>query len=50
MGEVLEVQREPETEHDPRAVCLLKSGMIVSHVPREFSRLFWDVVEEYLVT
>ena len=40
-GEILEVQREPENEHDRRAVCLLKSGTIVGHVPREFSRIFW---------
>ena len=41
MGEMLEVQREPENEHDHGAVCLLKSGTIVGHVPREFSRIFW---------
>ena len=48
-GEILEVQREPENEHNHRAVCLLKSDMIVGQVPREFSGSFWDVVEEYLV-
>ena len=41
IGEILEVQREPENEHDRRAVCLLKSGTIVGHVPREISRIFW---------
>ena len=40
-GEILEVQRELGNERDRRAVCLLKSGTIVGHVPREFSRLFW---------
>ena len=41
IGEILEVQREPENEHDRRAVCLLKSGTIVGHVPREIFRIFW---------
>ena len=26
MGEMLNLQREPENEHDRRAVCVLKSG------------------------
>jgi hypothetical protein len=41
IGEILEVQREPENEHDHRAVCVLKSDTIVGHIPREFSRIFW---------
>ena len=36
-----EIQREPENEHDRQAVCVLKSGTNVGHVPRELSRLFW---------
>ena len=32
MGEILEVQREPENEHDLRAVCLLRLGTVVGHV------------------
>ena len=34
-------EREPENEHDHRAVCLLKLDTIIGHVPREFSRIFW---------
>ena len=37
-GEILEVQRGLENE---QAVCLLKSGTIVGHIPREFSKVFW---------
>ena len=31
MGEILEVQREPENERDCQTVCLLKLGMIVGY-------------------
>ena len=34
MGEILEVQSEPENEHDHWAVCPLKSGTIIGHLPR----------------
>ena len=40
-GDILEVQREPENEYYHRAVCLIKSGTIIDHVPRELSTLFW---------
>ena len=32
MGEILEVRREPENEHDHRAVCLLKSSTIIGQI------------------
>ena len=35
MIEILKVHREPENEHDHRAVCLLKSDTIVGHVSRK---------------
>ena len=42
VGEILRVQQETENAHDRRAVCILKkSSMIVVHVPRELSRVFW---------
>ena len=50
---IIEVQREPAYEQDHCAVCLLKSGMIMGHVPRELffetSCSFLDVVEKYLI-
>ena len=41
MGEIdlLEVQREPENEHDCRAVCLLKSGTIIGLVVVDNSQI-----------
>ena len=38
-GEVFELLREEESEHDQITVCLLKPGAVtVGHVPRELSR------------
>ena len=33
------MQREPENEHDRRAVCLLKSGMIIGSIVVDNSQL-----------
>ena len=42
VGEVLELLREEENEHDRFAVCLLKPGAVtVGHIPRELSRKIW---------
>lgn len=40
VGEVLEVQEELDNHHDSYALCILKAGIIVGHVPREVSRIF----------
>ena len=42
IGEVLELLREEESEHDRFAVYLLKPGAVtVGHVPRELSCKIW---------
>ena len=42
IGEVLELLREEESEHDRFAVCLLKPGAVtVGHVPHELSCKIW---------
>ena len=42
IGEVLELLREEESEHDRFAVCLLKPGAVtVGHAPRELSCKIW---------
>ena len=33
--------RDTRNEHKRRAVCVLKSGTIVGHAPREFSGTLW---------
>ena len=33
--------RSAKNEHERQAVCILKSGAIVGHAPREFSRTLW---------
>ena len=35
------VEREHGNTHDCHAVCLLKGGSIVGHVPREVAKYFW---------
>ena len=39
--EELVCEREPQNAHDQNAIKLLKGGVIVGHVLRHFSRLFW---------
>ena len=43
VGEILLVQQEPENPHDRRAVCRLKSSMIVDLVPRELASAIIDL-------
>ena len=46
IGEVLELLREEENEHDRFAVCLLKPRAVtVGHVPRELSRKIWHFLK-----
>ena len=44
VGEVLTLEREEGNNHDKFAVSLLKDATGVGHVPREFSRVFWNVL------
>ena len=37
LGEQLRCQREPTNPHDAYAVAVLKSGVVVGHVPRRIS-------------
>ena len=39
MGEILACIREPSNVHDPYAVAVVKSSIIVGHVPRKFSSI-----------
>ena len=41
LGEIMSVDREHGNLHDRYAVCLLKGGSIVGHVPRELAKYFW---------
>ena len=41
IGEELPVQREVNNIHDDFAVAVLKNSSVVSHVPREISRVCW---------
>ena len=40
VGEVLLLQREPTNVKDSQAVCVMKSTLVVGHVPQNFSALF----------
>ena len=40
IGEILEVEREPDNIHDVHALSVQKTGNIVGHIPREVSRVF----------
>ena len=37
LGEQLRCQREPTNPHDAYSVAVLKSGVVVGHVPRRIS-------------
>ena len=51
IGEVLELLREEESEHDRFAVCLMKPRAVtVGHVPRELSRKIWHFSRDGWVT
>ena len=39
-GEALQVSREPNNPYDIHAVAVLKDGITVGHVPKEFCRVF----------
>ena len=42
VGELLPVLQESRVNvHDRRAVAVFRDGIIVGHVPRELSRIFW---------
>ena len=44
VGEVLPVDVEENNVHDPNAVAVRKTGVIVGHVPRVTSRTVWYFV------
>ena len=49
LGETVSVDCEHGNLHDRHAVCLLKGGSIVGHVPRELAKYFFlDMVEQLL--
>ena len=41
LGEIVFVEHKHGNTHDCHAVCLLKGGSIVGHVPREVVKYFW---------
>ena len=47
IGEVLNVARESGNLYDSHAIATQKAGVgVVGHVPREYSRAFWNFLEE----
>ena len=46
LGEVLTVCKEPDNIHDRHAVCVMKDGAIVGHVPRELSSMMDVFIEK----
>ena len=40
-GEILQVEQEFGNSHNAYSVALMKDELVVGHVPRENSRLFW---------
>ena len=52
VGTTLQCQRETGNSHDIYAVAVLKSGVIVGHVPKKYSPLahcFSDMEEQFTV-
>ena len=41
IGELLQIFDETNNRHDKHALAVFKEGIIVGHVPREMSRIFW---------
>ena len=41
IGELLQIFHETNNRHDRHALAVFKEGIIVGHVPREMSRIFW---------
>lgn len=41
IGEALSVEQEKDNQYDKYAVSVKKSGEIVGHVPRSFSKVLW---------
>ena len=41
IGQLLPVFSEPNNRHDRRAVAIYLDGVVVGHVPREISKVFW---------
>ncbi len=41
VGEQLQLRPEEDNESDPRAVAILKHGVIVGHLPRKTARTVW---------
>ena len=39
LGEILEAEREDESDHDEYTVAITRRGDVVRHVPREISRI-----------
>ena len=59
IGEELDCQREPSNANDRYAVAVVKSGVVVSHLPKKLSRIYslfmrrgatWQGGEDTLVT
>ena len=46
VGEILNVQQEVHNAEDHFAVAVVKNEMIIGHVPREVSHLFWYFIEQ----
>ena len=44
IGEELTVQQDNDNEHDDYAVGFLKDGVVVGHMPKEFSRIAWHFI------
>ena len=40
-GEILTMELEDSNNHDKFTVSLLKAAIVIGHVPREFSLVFW---------
>ena len=45
LGETLQVRQETWNSHDGREVALLQNQVVVSHVPGEFSKVFWHFLD-----
>ena len=44
VGEKLQIDVEEDNDNDPRAVAVLRSGVVVGHLPRETARTVYYVV------
>ena len=50
IGKELQTAQEPENGHDPFAVAVLQEGIIVGHVPRDISRVWYFLERNNTIT